>query len=199
MKYEKETLERVTAPEVSLVLVFIQTNLLNFYTILPSQAFVGRFTTVINGKWDQTKLCLTSFNCSTLLSSSCALLTNNIYILSAVTGKPVRKEMKSCLPLIRNSKWEDALGGSGKVGKMHNLEILKTSENIVWKQHCTVSEYFLLLGEKKKKKPTKAASHSYCRRAQSCIKQMSDSVNSLLSYSWIYSPALSKMFILCFE
>lgn len=50
MKYEKETLERVTAPEVSLVLVFIQTNLLNFYNILPSQAFVGRFTTVINGK-----------------------------------------------------------------------------------------------------------------------------------------------------
>lgn len=155
MKYEKETLERVTAPKVSLVLVFIQTNLLNFYNILPSQAFVGRFTTVINGKWDQTKLCLTSFNCSTLLSSSCALLTNNIYILSAVTGKPVRKEMKSCLPLIRNSKWEDALGGSGKVGKMHNLEILKTSENIVWKQHCTVSEYFLLLGEKKKKNPQK--------------------------------------------
>jgi len=51
MKSEKKKpLERFIAPKVSGFLVFIQANLLSFYNILPSLAFVGRFATGINGK-----------------------------------------------------------------------------------------------------------------------------------------------------
>lgn len=191
----------------------MQTNFINFYNILPSLASLGRFTTTKNGNWHQTKLCLTSFSCSTLLSGSCALLTNNIYILSPLTGNPVRKGMKLCLPLIRNCKQGDAHGGSDKVEKCTTLTFWKHQKILFEKTLYSVLIFLTLGGKKWKKKSKQQKKKSKqkipksseplmmqkSRKLQQTGMEDSQVEETLLSYSQTYSLVWSKMLILCFE